>query len=131
MVDMAQALSVGLAPSMGRALAYKPDEAAFRQWIQALPWFAEFRQNYGEAPDLNSRDYDYRAAWRAGVAPERDPYDRGRYHWPTTTADGRELKGELHPTKWMNDFMSLYGVTPEAFGLRTPADWAGWLGGGR
>lgn len=92
------------------------DEAAFRQWITTLPWYHEFIRQYGEAPNLNTPDYDYRAAYRAGVKPERDPYDSNRYHWPDVSG-GKMLKSRDHPTMWMQRYMQMYGVDPRAIGI--------------
>lgn len=97
-------------------------EEAYMEWITSTPWFQEFWKRYGEQPDLNSKDYDYRAAYRAGMAPQRDPYDSGRYHWPSAivrdgvAAPGGQLKAKNHPTAWMDDYMGLTGRDPRAGG---------------
>jgi len=63
--------------------------------IRATPWFSEFKAKYGEEPNLNDPNYDYRAAWAAGVRPTvRDPGD-GLLHW-----DSR-FKGENHPNRYV------------------------------
>ena len=49
---------------------YNPEEGHFQTGIRATPWFSEFKQKYGEEPNLNDPDYDYRAAWRAGARPD-------------------------------------------------------------
>lgn len=87
------------------------DEAAFQQWIRALPWFEQFKQRYGEEPDLNTPHYDYRAAYRAGVTPQPDPYDNNMFHW-----DSR-FKAKSHPTHWKGVYMDRTGRNPDADGV--------------
>jgi hypothetical protein len=97
-------------------------ELEFQNWFRSLPWFREFVQQYGEEPNSNDPDYDYRAAYQAGIAPDRYEYDGGRYHWPSSLPDGTHLKSENHPTMWMEQFMQQTGVDPLSLGLRTPED---------
>lgn len=40
------------------------EEKKFQADIKATPWFSEFKKIYGEEPDLNSTNYNYRKAWR-------------------------------------------------------------------
>jgi hypothetical protein len=98
------------------------DEAAFQKWIRNTSWFKEFKAQYKEEPDLNTKDYDYRAAWKAGISPERDPYDKNRYHWPSSLPTGKMLKSADHPTAWKEYFMRDTGVNPDALGLKTPEE---------
>lgn len=98
------------------------DEAAFQKWIRNTGWFKEFKTQYKEEPDLNTKDYDYRAAWKAGVKPERDPYDKNRFHWPSSLPTGEMLKSEDHPTAWKEYFMRDTGVNPDSLGLKTKED---------
>ena len=95
------------------------EEAQFQSWIRATPWFSEFVQQYGEEPNLNAPEYDYRAAWRSGVVPERDPYDNNRFHWPSSLPDGKMLKSANHPTAWKENFMRQTGQNPDAIGLNS------------
>jgi hypothetical protein len=82
---------------------YNPEEGAFQAGIRATPWYDEFVAKYGEAPDLNTPDYNYRAAWAAGVRPTvRDPYDQ-LLHW-----DSR-FKGENHPNRYVGGVDTLTG----------------------
>lgn len=112
---------------MIEALRKKPnEEQQFQAWIRATPWFQEFKQQYNEEPDLNTRDYDYRAAWRAGIQPERDPYDGNRYHWPSSLPGGQMLKAADHPTAWKETFMRETKQNPDAWGLRTPEQAMQW-----
>ena len=110
---------------MGRAFR----EDMFLRQIANTPWFSEFKQQYGETPDLNYPGYDYRAAMAAGIRPERDPYDpsltqamdqaafgtkpQGTYHWPS------QYKAGDHPTMWKEQFMQLdpQGRNPDALGI--------------
>ena len=87
------------------------DEGEFQKWARGLPWFGEFRERYGEEPNLNDPLYDYRAAYVAGVEPQRYGYDGGSYHWPS------EFKGEGHPTMWMEKFMVETGMDPNEVGI--------------
>jgi len=103
------------------------DEAAFQNWIRNTGWFDEFVKEYGEEPDLNTKDYDYRAAWKAGVQPERDPYDNNRFHWPSSLPGGKMLKSAEHPTAWKEYFMRDTGVNPDSLNLKTPEDAAKFL----
>jgi len=98
------------------------DESAFQNWIRGTDWFKEFKAEYNEEPDLDTKDYDYRAAWKAGVQPERDPYDNNRFHWPSSLPTGEMLKSAEHPTAWKEYFMRETGVNPDALGLKTQED---------
>lgn len=93
------------------------EEAAFQKWIRGTEWFSEFFQQYGEEPDLDAKEYDYRTAWKAGVVPQRDPYDNNRYHWSSSTDTGEMLKSADHPTAWKEYFMRDYGRNPDEIGV--------------
>jgi hypothetical protein len=95
------------------------DEAKFQQWIRGTDWHKEFKSQHGEEPDLDTKDYDYRAAWRNGIQPERDEYDNNRYHWPSSLPDGQMLKSEDHPTAWKEYFMRATGKNPDSLGINT------------
>lgn len=111
------------------------DEAAFQAGIRETPWFKEYVAEYGEEPDLRhpSNDpakgpnYDYRAAWQAGLRPERDPYDKNRYHWSDFSPGGEQLKTDSHPTLWKGKFARATGKSPEALGLETPEQANAWM----
>ena len=98
------------------------DESEFQNWIRSTDWFKEFKAEYNEEPDLDTEDYDYRAAWKAGILPERDPYDQNRFHWPSSLPTGEMLKSAEHPTAWKEYFMRDTGVNPDSLGLKTPED---------
>ena len=78
-------------------------EEEFLAGIRATPWFTEFKQQYGEEPDLNSSDYDYRRAWAAGARPDvRDPGDK-QFHWPS------EFKGAGHANRYVGGIDTITG----------------------
>jgi len=97
-------------------------EANFQVGIRGTPWFNNFVSEYGEEPDLRpvnedpalGPNYDYRAAWNAGIRPEPDPYDNNKYHWPSSLGDGTMLKTPNHPTAWKEYFMRQHGVNPDS-----------------
>lgn len=95
------------------------EEKQFQEWIKNTGWYKEFIKEYGETPNLNDPVYNYRKAWKAGVVPERDPYDKNRYHWPSSTESGEMLKGENHPTAWKEYFMRETGKNPDAIGIKS------------
>ena len=92
------------------------DEAKFQSWITSLPWHAEYLKQYGERPDLNTPDYNYRKAWQLGLQPQRYAPDGNRFHWPSV-GNGVELKAANHPTAWMQDFMTITGRDPHTPGV--------------
>jgi len=115
--------------TMNPNMAAQGRENRFRRGISATPWFSEFSKQYGEAPDINKNaNYDYRKAWEAGVRPERDPYDKDRYHWASSTPTGEMLKSAGHPTAWKEHYMRATGNNPDAVGA-TELDWLRLQGG--
>ena len=94
------------------------DEKDFQAEIRKTGWFKEYVKEYGEEPDLNTSDYDYRSAWKAGVRPVRDPYDKNRYHWSSSNPEtGEMLKSKDHPTAWKEDYMKSTGKNPDEVGV--------------
>lgn len=94
------------------------EEAEFQKGIKQTGWYKEYKKEYGEEPDLDITDYDYRKAWKAGVRPERDPYDNNRYHWGSSDPEtGEMLKSKDHPTAWKEDYMRKTGENPDAVGI--------------
>lgn len=87
------------------------DESAFQSGIRKTPWFSQFVKQFGEEPNLNSPDYNYRAAWKANVRPENYEHDTMQ-HWPSVTPLGYSLKAKSHPTAWMEDYMQITGADP-------------------
>jgi len=94
-------------------------EEQFQNWIKSTGWYKEFKEEYNEEPDLNNSEYDYRAAWKAGIQPERDPYDKNRFHWPSSLPTGEMLKSPTHPTAWKEQFMRQTGKNPDAIGIKS------------
>ena len=87
--------------------------------IRKTPWFSEFVKQYGEEPDLSENaDYDYITAWKSGIRPQRDPYDKNRFHWSSMTSEGKLLKKPGHPTLWKTTFMEQTGINPDAIGIK-------------
>lgn len=94
------------------------DEQDFQAEIKKTGWFKEYVKEYGEEPNLNTSDYDYRAAWKAGVRPVRDPNDKNRYHWSSSNPEtGEMLKSKDHPTAWKEDYMRATGKNPDEVGV--------------
>ena len=93
------------------------EEKSFQSWIKGTEWYKEYVNEYDEAPDLDTSDYDYRAAWKAGIRPERDPYDKNKFHWPSADESGKMLKSESHPTAWKEYFMKATGRNPDEVGI--------------
>lgn len=106
-------------------------EVQFQQWFKQLPWYQEFQQQYGEPPDPNDPQYDYRKAYQAGVTPQRYAEDANRYHWASKTPQGDWLKSHDHPTAWAEDFMEATGVDPFSIGIRDPVSADSYLRRGR
>jgi hypothetical protein len=115
----------------GLAALNPVDEMGFQKWATALPWYEQFSQKYGEAPNLNDPQYDYRKAYASGVSPQPYQHDPGMDHWPSTTDAGDPLKVGAHPTAWMNDFLGRTGVDPNQMGVTNPEDAAAYVGNGR
>jgi len=102
------------------------EERKFQEGIRKTPWFAEFKREYGEEPDLNTPEYDYRAAWKADIRPQRDKHDGGRYHWASSLPGGKMLKSENHPTAWKEMYMRQTGRNPDemmwGYATRRPSE---------
>jgi hypothetical protein len=91
------------------------DEAAFQAFMgfnpQVREWRRGFTAQYGEPPQIDGGDYDYRAAYMAGVRPQAVPGDTVP-HWSSVG------KSADHPTMWKQEFMSRFGVDPDTPGLQ-------------
>ncbi len=91
------------------------EEAKFQAAMQSggyKQWADTFQQRFGESPNLNDPQYDYRAAWKAGIVPQPYAPDQDFPHWPSSLPSGQMLKAPDHPTAWMEHFMRQYGVDP-------------------
>jgi len=98
--------------------------------IKQHPWYSEFYKQHDEYPNLGpDADYDYITAWKAGIRPERDPYDENRYHWSSKTDEGVMLKKPGHSTLWKTHFMDQTGQNPDALGLKTEQQAQEWMRG--
>jgi hypothetical protein len=110
-----------------------PEEQKFRNWLQSTQLFNSVKSDIAAENKipvdkldnqrvteimLQSPDYDYRGAYKAGIKEVISPYDN-RPHWPSSTDSGQMLKDPSHPTAWMEFFMRQYGVDPNAMGLDT------------
>lgn len=94
------------------------EEQDFQSGIRKTEWFKEYVKEYGEEPDLDTKDYNYRAAWKSGVRPQRDPYDKNRYHWSSSNPEtGEMLKSKEHPTAWKEEYMKRTGKNPDELGI--------------
>ena len=109
------------------------EEQKFRNWLQGTQLFNSVKSDIAAENKipvdkldnqrvtemmLQSPDYDYRGAYKAGIKEVISPYDN-RPHWPSSTDSGQMLKDPNHPTAWMEFFMRQYGVDPNAMGLDT------------
>ena len=110
-----------------------PEEQKFRNWLQGTQLFNSIKSDIAAENKipvdkldnqrvtemmLQSPDYDYRGAYKAGIKEVISPYDN-KPHWPSSTDSGQMLKDPSHPTAWMEFFMRQYGVDPNAMGLDT------------
>jgi len=94
------------------------EEIEFQKGIRSTEWFKEYVKEYKEEPDLNTSDYNYRAAWKAGIRPEKDKYDNDKYHWLSSVPEtGEMLKSKDHPTAWKEYYMRETGENPDEKGV--------------
>jgi hypothetical protein len=109
----------------------KSEEPKFQEWLQKTKLFDSVKQEIAaenkipvNALDdnrvlkmlLNSKDYDYRGAYKAKIKEEISPHDN-KPHWPSSTEDGRMLKSPQHETAWKEFFMRKYNKDPDDIGL--------------
>ena len=73
---------------------------------QVRAWRNGFQNRYGEQPQIEGGDYDYRAAYAAGARPQMGPGDTVP-HWSSVG------KAADHPTMWKQEFMTQFGVDPD------------------
>ena len=98
------------------------DEKKFQDYVKNTAWYNQYKAIYGEAPDLNASDYDYRGAYKAGVEPVKYEFDNSLQHWPSKTPEGQSLKSPDHATAWMEDFMRTTGTDPLRLGIKSPEE---------
>ncbi len=101
-----------IAPEAKKPKLSRAEEEAFQRGIRGTKWFQQFRDKYGEPPNLNDSSYNYRAAWKAGVRPQDYAHDPEMQHWASVTPSGESLKSKSHPTAWMEDYMQVTGRDP-------------------
>lgn len=77
--------------------AKKLREEAFQRWWKTNPavvnWREKMKAKFGSEPSQDVPEYDYRAAFRAGVEPEEVPQDDVP-HWSS------EFKSDDHPNRF-------------------------------
>ena len=116
------------------------EEQQFRSWLQGTQLFNSIKSDIAAEQKmpvdkldnqrvtemiLESPDYDYRGAWKAGIKETISPYDN-RPHFPSSTKTGQMLKDPSHPTAWKEFFMRQYGTDPDAMGLDTVEKAKNW-----
>lgn len=114
------------APSPGLLGGYKPtqlspeQEKAFQRDMQFAPGWSDQRRmlmrRYGETPNYDSGNYDYRGAWLYGLTPQE--VAPGEWHGSSSTnvppyAEPKPLKAPGHPTEWKEAFYRLYRTDPD------------------
>ena len=100
-------------------------EKEFQSWIRKQPWFDEFKKDRGEEPDLDTKDFDYRGAWKDGETPTRSKVDN-KLHW------GSKFKSTSHPTKWKDMFMKASGgIDPDDVGVKNIIEGLDYLKNGK
>lgn len=86
------------------------DEQSYQAFMAFDPsvrqWRNSFQNRYGEQPQTDGGNYDYRAAYSAGVRPQMGAGDTVP-HWSSVG------KAADHPTMWKQDFMTQFGVDPD------------------
>lgn len=92
-------------------------QSAMQTQAPYADWSRQFQQRYGEQPNLNDPQYNYRLAYALGVHPQAYAHDPGMMHWSSAApvapyAAAADLKRAGHQTKWMEHFMQSYGVDP-------------------
>ena len=104
----------------------KEEEAEFQQWMKTNPdvvaWREQFVRELGEEPRIDGGGFDYRGAWKAGIAPKPNPQHKTKtgedaYHWPSIGEGGKDLKSKDHPTRWKSDYMKKTGINPDDSGI--------------
>ena len=117
-------------PSKGRAdkdsspnLSPKDERKFQKFWREdssVNAWRDQFVRQYGEEPILETPHYDYRAAWKAGDRPVKNPdhVENGEamYHWSSVG------KADTHPTAWKEDAWKATGENPDKSGM-TKEQW--------
>jgi len=108
-----------IAPSAKTPMLNPQEEQQFQSDVRGTDWFTKFKEKFGEEPNLEDKDYNYRAAWKSGARPQAIEQD-DIPHWPSVTTTGESLKARSHPSGWMEDYMQLTGRDPSEGGDLTP-----------
>lgn len=111
------------------------EEKKFFDWFQKTELVSEFKKDVAiennipvEKVDLKrvaemvleSKDYDYRGAWKAGVGnKEEKSSEDNRIHWLSSTPEGKMLKSPTHETAWKEFFMRWTKIDPDKIGIRS------------
>lgn len=79
-------------------------EREFQTWFKSLPWYANYTQRTGQAPNMNDPMYDYRGAFASNMGPDETG------HWRSVNPmTGRPLKNPKHDTWWKEEFVAQQG----------------------
>ena len=124
----AEKKSAGESPLQGGEFSYtrlsSKEESDFQDFINNDPdvvkWRDEFKEEWGEEPQIDGADYDYRGAWKAGIKP-KPTYEpetkKTLHHWDSIGVGGKDLKSESHSTRWKSDYMKATGINPDEAGI--------------
>jgi len=111
--------SYTIAPEAKTPTLTPQEEQQFQSDVRGTDWFSRFKEKYGEEPNLEDKEYNYRAAWKSGARPQAIEQD-DIPHWPSVTSSGESLKARSHPSGWMEDYMQITGRDPSEGGDLTP-----------
>jgi hypothetical protein len=116
------------------------DEVKFKDWIKNTKIFNSFKEQVSSENNISldeidddriakmmaeSKDYDYRGAYKKGVEEEINEND-GKPHMSSRAKDGTMLKSPKHQTAWKEFFMQQHKVDPDELGLETIEDAKEW-----
>ena len=108
-----------IAPEAKTPALSPEEEKQFQSDVRSTDWFSKFKEKFGEEPNLNDTQYNYRAAWKSGARPQDIEQD-DIPHWPSVTSSGESLKARSHPSGWMEDYSQITGRDPSEGGNLTP-----------
>jgi hypothetical protein len=111
--------SYTIAPEAKTPTLTQDEEQQFQSDVRGTDWFSRFKEKFGEEPNLEDKEYNYRAAWKSGAKPQAIDQD-DIPHWPSVTSSGESLKARSHPSGWMEDYSQITGRDPSEGGDLTP-----------
>ena len=111
--------SYTIAPEAKTPTLTQDEEQQFQSDVRGTDWFSRFKEKFGEEPNLEDKEYNYRAAWKSGAKPQAIDQD-DIPHWPSVTSSGESLKARSHPSGWMEDYTQITGRDPSEGGDLTP-----------